>query len=216
MSTFNPDYAALMAAARCPRDPATLALAGVVALAPYRPAPYGAPIAGLDNTELAAMSARLFPTLSTPVQQADGVKTPVSSLDEFDDLLALLLDHRSDHDELSRWLAHAVATAAMADNHLWQDLGLPSRRELSLLMQAHFGSLKELNAGDMKWKKFLYRQLCERAGLTICRSPSCGECSDHPKCFGPEEAATDASSQSRITVVSNVDQQAADPGSLHI
>ncbi len=189
MRAPTPDYAALMAAARCPRDPATLALAGVIALAPYRRAPYAAPITGLDNAELAAMTARLFPTLSTPVQQAVGVKPPASSLDEFDDLLRLLLDHRGDHDELSRWLAHAVATAAMADNHLWQDLGLPSRRELSLLMQTHFGSLKELNAGDMKWKKFLYRQLCERAGLSICRSPSCGVCSDYRECFGPEEAA---------------------------
>jgi hypothetical protein len=52
-----------------------------------------------------------------------------------------------------KWLAHAVATAAMAGNHLWQELGLPSWRELSLLMQIHFSSLKELNAGDMKWKK---------------------------------------------------------------
>lgn len=75
----------------------------------------------------------------------------------------------------------------MADNHLWQDLGLPSRKELSLLMQTHFASLAKLNAGDMKWKKFLYRQLCEREGLTLCRSPSCGVCSDYPQCFDPEE-----------------------------
>ena len=75
----------------------------------------------------------------------------------------------------------------MADNHLWQDLGLPSRKELSLLMQTHFTGLAQRNSGDMKWKKFLYRQLCERAGLMVCRSPSCGVCSDYQACFGPEK-----------------------------
>ena len=188
MPAPTPDYAALMAAARCPDDPATLACAGVIALAASRRAPYDVPMAGLDSAALVALSARLFPGLSASVVWVDGPALPAGSLDEFDDLLALLLEYRSHQDELSEWLAHAVATAAMADNHLWQDLGLPSRRELSLLMQTHFASLAQRNAGDMKWKKFLYRQLCERAGLTICRSPSCGVCSDYPQCFGPEEA----------------------------
>jgi len=187
MSVQGHGYADLMAAARCPGDPATLAFAGVIALAASRRAPYNVAIAGLDNTALVALQARLFPTLASPALLAASAPPPASRLDEFDDLLALLLDHRSHQDELSHWLAHAVATAAMADNHLWQDLGLPSRRELSLLMQTHFASLAQLNAGDMKWKKFLYRQLCERAGLTVCRSPSCGVCSDYAQCFGPEE-----------------------------
>ena len=84
------------------------------------------------------------------MKQADDVKQPSSSLNEFDDLLAMLREHRSDHDELSRWLAHAVATVATANNHFWQDLGLSSGRELSLLMQVHFGNMKKLNASDMK------------------------------------------------------------------
>ena len=202
MRAPTPDYAALMAAARCPGDPATLAFAGVIALAASRPAPYDVPMAGLDRAALEALSARLFPGLSASVVWADGPAPPAGSLDEFDDLLALLLAHRSHRDELSHWLAHALATAAMAEHHLWQDLGLPSRRELSLLMQTYFSSLAQRNAGDMKWKKFLYRQLCEREGLTLCRSPSCGVCSDYPQCFGPEEApaAHGAVSSSRALV----------------
>jgi nitrogen fixation protein NifQ len=182
-------YAELMAAARYPSDPATLALAGVIALAPRRRAPYDVPVAGMDGVALAALQARIFPDLQTPLPFADCPPPAPSLLDEFDDLLALLLDHRSCLDEPSRWLAHAVATAAMANNHLWQDLGLPSRVELSALMQLHFTSLALRNTGDMKWKKFFYRQLCERAGLSICRSPSCGVCSDYLQCFGPEEEA---------------------------
>ncbi|WP_366930755.1 nitrogen fixation protein NifQ [Marinospirillum sp.] len=39
---------------------------------------------------------------------------------------------------------------------------------------------------DMKWKKFLYRQLCMDSGITYCRSPSCEACSDYAECFAPE------------------------------
>ncbi len=182
-------YAALMAAARYPGDPVTLALAGVIALAPRRRAPYDVPIAGLDGAELAALKERIFPALQSALPFAARALPAESSLDEFDDLVDLLLEHRTYPDDQSRWLARAIATAAMADNHLWQDLGLPSRGQLSWLMQAHFTSLALRNSGDMKWKKFFYRQLCERAGLTVCRSPSCGVCSDYQHCFGPEEAA---------------------------
>ena len=190
MSRHAHGQAALLAAARNPHDPVTLAFAGVIALAPRRSAPYNVSIAGLDSAALAALQAHSFPALQTPLLCTDSVLATQLCLEEFDDLVGLLLDHRTYLDEPSRWLAHAIATAAMADNHLWQDLGLSHRAELSRLMQAHFTSLAQLNAGDMKWKKFLYRQLCERAGLTICRSPSCGVCSDYAQCFGPEDALT--------------------------
>ena len=89
---------------------------------------------------------------------------------------------------METWLAHTIATAAMGENHLWQDMGLPSRKVLSALMQKHFPSLAALNDKDMKWKKFFYRQLCESAGVLICKSPHCAECCDYRICFGPEEA----------------------------
>jgi hypothetical protein len=43
----------------------------------------------------------------------------------------------------------------------------------------------------MKWKKFLYKQLCEAEGLYLCRAPSCSVCVDHPLCYGSEELAID-------------------------
>jgi nitrogen fixation protein NifQ len=39
----------------------------------------------------------------------------------------------------------------------------------------------------MKWKKFFYKQLCLREGLTLCKAPSCDVCSDYALCFGAEE-----------------------------
>ena len=106
--------------------------------------------------------------------------------DEFDELFELLVDTAAPLDQMSIWLAAAIATAAQRDNHLWQDMGLPSRRELNAILRQRFPTLAALNVGDMKWKKFFYRQLCERAGVPICKSPSCGVCVDHSVCFGPE------------------------------
>jgi nitrogen fixation protein NifQ len=109
------------------------------------------------------------------------------ALDEFPDLLQLLLDHCTVTDEHHRTIAHLVVTACMGGDHLWQDLGLPDRGALSALLSHHFTALAAKNTGDMKWKKFFYKQLCEREGLNACRAPSCAACCDYARCFGPED-----------------------------
>ncbi len=181
----------LLSFARYPHLPETLALAGTMALAPHRRGPWRSPVAGLGRNELDSLlvtyfpgAAPLRPLLHIWREQAEAEARP--EIDEFDDLVALLLAHRTTDSPDSRWLAHAIATASMADQHLWQDLGLPSRVELNALMETRFTALKRKNAGDMKWKKFFYRQLCEAAEVPICKSPSCAECCDYPVCFGPE------------------------------
>jgi nitrogen fixation protein NifQ len=113
--------------------------------------------------------------------------------DEVDDLLGLLMDHaESDPPQgptgLRRAVAEAIAQASLGDNHLWQDLQLASRAELSALFERHFPRLAARNTQNMKWKKFLYKQLCEREALFVCKSPSCAVCSDHAQCFGPESS----------------------------
>lgn len=194
MNTPYPDIAPLLLAATpLPATPTLLALAGTMALAPQRRGPWRAPIAGLAGAELKTLVSQHFPAATDllPLLHAwrrEGKHAAHNRIDEFDDLLALLLENRNQPGPESRWLAHAIATASMADNHLWQDLGLPSRAELNALMQTHFTPLKDKNVGDMKWKKFFYRQLCERAGVPICKAPSCGVCIDQPLCFGPESA----------------------------
>jgi nitrogen fixation protein NifQ len=39
----------------------------------------------------------------------------------------------------------------------------------------------------MKWKKFLYRQLCLEEGIYVCRAPSCDVCRDYDLCFARED-----------------------------
>lgn len=84
------------------------------------------------------------------------------------------------------WMAGIIAAGCMGSNHLWQDLGLLQRAELSFLMAQNFPALANQNVRDMKWKRFLYKQLCEAEGIYTCRSPSCEVCVDYHACFGPE------------------------------
>jgi nitrogen fixation protein NifQ len=107
--------------------------------------------------------------------------------DERSELIALMTEHRAGVDESERWMATIVATACLGNDHLWQDLGLRSRSHLSHLMRYNFPTLAAKNDRDMKWKKFLYKQLCLKEGIYTCRAPSCAVCVDYDACFGPEE-----------------------------
>ena len=57
---------------------------------------------------------------------------------------------------------------------------------LTRLMSANFPALAAKNDRDMKWKKFLYRQVCEREGIHVCPAPACQVCVDYAKCFATE------------------------------
>jgi nitrogen fixation protein NifQ len=110
----------------------------------------------------------------------------VAETPERQDLVSLLLAHRAARFPSEIWLAFIVATACAGSNHLWQDLGLANRDELSRLLYNAFPAFARQNTGDMKWKKFLYRFYCARDGIYVCPSPSCGECIDYAQCFAPE------------------------------
>ncbi|MDO8608036.1 MAG: nitrogen fixation protein NifQ [Phaeospirillum sp.] len=140
---------------------------------------------GLSPEDLAALIGRYFPHspgLLSGLSRRDDPLAP-----EEPDLRALLLDFRT-HGLLEEvWLAHIIARRSLGSNHLWQDLGLTGRDDLSRLMRRHFLGLAELNHRDMKWKKFFYRELCQREGVVICKSPNCEVCTDAALCFGAED-----------------------------
>ena len=137
---------------------------------------------GLPPDSFEALWQDYFP--GDPLQLQHG---PGEDMVELDDLLQLLLEYRAGVYASEAWLAHIVAYSCCGRNHLWQDLGLANRGELSLLMNTAFPALAALNVGDMKWKKFIYRHYCAREGIYVCPAPSCGECSDYSKCFAKEE-----------------------------
>lgn len=106
---------------------------------------------------------------------------------EWEDLVNLLREYRAGNDTSEEIVAQIIATACMGLDHLWQDLGLWSRQELGEVLALNFPELAARNNKNMKWKKFLYKQLCERDDTFVCRAPSCDVCADYQLCFGPEE-----------------------------
>ncbi|CAL1240571.1 nitrogen fixation protein NifQ [Candidatus Methylocalor cossyra] len=187
-----PCYDPLLAHARDAGDPLTLAFAAAAAMARSSARLVGRPAFGLDGDEYAALLERYFPGAQaaglTPAGRAT-LAHPARRVetDEFDDLVRLLLEYRADDSRECRWLAYAIAACCMGDDHLWQDLGLPNRQALSDLLARWFPGLFARNTGGMRWKKFFYKQLCERDGAFVCRSPSCAVCVEYSNCFGPEE-----------------------------
>lgn len=173
---------ALPAAAEVANDPNRPLLASIVA---GQALALGVlpPDLGLGASRHAALLAACFPGAGVLIAPAP---RPAARLPEFDELQKLLLDHRAGERDSELLVADILATACIGMDHLWQDLGFASRDELSKLMWINFPALARANTGDMKWKKFLYRQFCAREGIYVCPAPSCGVCADHTKCFGPE------------------------------
>lgn len=108
-------------------------------------------------------------------------------IDEWRDIKILLTAHRNGCCQSEIWLAEIIAAGCLGGEHLWRDLGLNNRQELSRLLLDNFYSLAASNSKDMKWKKYFYKQLCEQEGGYVCRAPSCGECAAYSDCFGPED-----------------------------
>ena len=143
---------------------------------------------GLESADFDTLLARHFPGASRPIIPPRPAPRWDSRLaEELGELISLLQLYRAGRDESERWLSVIVATGCMSNDHLWEDLGLWSRRDLSELMQRNFPTLAAKNDHDMKWKKFLYKQLCIQEGVYLCRAPSCAVCCDYSQCFGPEE-----------------------------
>ncbi len=136
---------------------------------------------GLGAACFAQLCADYFPGVELPQISNTPEKIP-----EWADLQKLLLDHRAREFRSELLMANIVASACAGRDHLWQDLGFASRDELTRLMWINFPGLARANTGDMKWKKFLYRQFCSSEGIYVCPAPSCGVCKDYAKCFGPE------------------------------
>lgn len=107
--------------------------------------------------------------------------------EEWTELRDLLLQHRAGQHPLESAMADIVAAGCLGGDHLWRDLGLESRQQLSELLTLNFPDLALKNNKDMKWKKFFYKQLCEQEGGYVCRAPSCEECAAYDDCFGNEE-----------------------------
>lgn len=141
---------------------------------------------GLGEKGYRSMMAYHFPGFDAHALTQRAQAMDPERQDEMDDLKKLLLVNRSGISSSETWMADILVAGCMASDHMWQDLGLWQRADLSWLMMTCFRPLAKRNDRDMKWKKFLYKQLCETEGIYTCRSPSCEVCVDYANCFGSE------------------------------
>jgi len=142
---------------------------------------------GLGAVQFAELTAYFFPDQVFSFNPSSCAQLDDSRMLEKDDLVRLLKQYAKPHNPETDWIIAIIVAGCLGNDHLWQDLGLWSRSQLSALLHYNFPDLAAKNSNDMKWKKFLYKQLCEAEGLYLCRAPSCSVCIDHPKCYGSEE-----------------------------
>jgi nitrogen fixation protein NifQ len=160
-----------------------LALTGMVALAAVEVAIHDGAMTGrlgLSHADLVALLRLLGCAMPVPADAPDHFAD-----DEEQAVVDLLRDELESASPIGRFLPAIIARRAMEPNHLWEDLGLARRCDLSALMQRHFPQLAARNPG-MRWKRFLYRSLCERQGFVACAAPSCAQCDEFSVCFGEE------------------------------
>lgn len=141
---------------------------------------------GLGAVDYKALLGLHFPQLEkTELILADR-KNTLQRDDERHEVYKLLISYRAGHSVSEAWMAKIVAQACQGQDHLWQDMGLWSRGQLSELLQTNFPLFAKKNTQNMKWKKFIYKQLCLTEGIYVCRAPSCEVCDDYDDCFGDE------------------------------
>ena len=102
---------------------------------------------------------------------------------ELEELEKLLIESLNPDITFGSEMVAVLASACLGSQHLWRDLGMPERPRLTALFRDYFPLLHAKNVNNMRWKRFLYRQLCENGGDYVCRSPSCEECASYSECF---------------------------------
>ena len=80
-------------------------------------------------------------------------------------------------------LATIIAHACLRPDHLWRDLGLAGRDDVTRALHRYFPGLPERNTGDMRWKKFLAYDLAVTRGETPQPAPGCPGCEEYARCF---------------------------------
>lgn len=147
---------------------------------------------GLDDNDLSAILEDYFPGVDRALLVQYSKPTAERSAERNRELLAILLSHlpiesgnRKLHNSVR--LAHILAARAALPGHLWVAMGLFERQELTAAIRRHLPSLVVANHQNMRWKRYLFKQVCDRNGGMMCKAPNCGVCSDYELCFAVDD-----------------------------
>ncbi len=107
---------------------------------------------------------------------------------EEEEFRAFFIENGTNKTRIEVWLAYILVRRILEPHHLWQALGVRSRQVLSDTLYKHFEPLASKNTQGMRWKKFFYREMCQKVvGNIVCKSPICDVCPDYKECFAPED-----------------------------
>lgn len=187
VSTGDPTYRTLMASANlngCTMEDRHLFACLLAVAGSEAPATHEA--LGLSAEQLKNLVRRYFPLSGW---QPHPRKTDAVLPDINPQVRDLLRGHvpTSPDPEGAGWLADILAARAAQPGHLWVAMGLLERPQLSAAIGRLLPTLLAANDKGMRWKRFLFKQVCDLNGGTMCKSPVCGDCSDYALCFAPEE-----------------------------
>ncbi|KNE23824.1 NifQ family protein [Achromobacter spanius] len=99
-------------------------------------------------------------------------------------LVRVLLEaYRAPDTPTTPWVTGVLVHACLRPDHLWRDLGLSGREDLTFVLARHYPGLVMRNARNLRWKQFLAYSACEHAGLPPSAAPGCFQCEDHGACY---------------------------------
>lgn len=146
---------------------------------------------GLTDSDVETLLRTFFPAVGPDLLADRQGARPISPPEINEEVLSLLLEHVPTTQDPQRisvatYLCHILAARAAHPGHLWVAMGLFDRTELTAAIRRHLPTLATANNQNMRWKRYLYKQVCDRNGGTLCKAPSCGACSDYFLCFADD------------------------------
>lgn len=151
------------------------------------------PLLGLAPAQLDALFARHFPWSTLHREATNAVLPPLLDAGHAGFVAALrtlLLEHAATQPlaDDAYCVASIVAHACLRPDHLWRDLGLDGRDDVTRMLTRYFPSLIARNTEGLRWKKFLARELAYAQGTEPGPAPGCPACEDFGFCFADAAA----------------------------
>lgn len=164
----------------------------LIAVAAQESANLAVPL-GLGQSDLDSLLVMFFPDQSRDIldNHLSSTTQPLEKCNS--EVLSILLNHVPTGKDLnqtfvSQCLARIIAARTTLAGHLWVAMGLTERPQLTAAIRRHLPTLAKANNQNMRWKRYLYKQVCDLNGGVMCKAPNCGVCSDYHLCFTEEDA----------------------------
>jgi nitrogen fixation protein NifQ len=161
--------------------------AGLLTLATQENKTFAATL-GLKTSDIDKIFAIYFPNFDPDVarENIDGNSSEARDINQ--DVLNILLSHiardqSGQRAHISEMLCRIIAARAAEPGHLWVAMGFLERPQLTSAICRHLPTLALANDKGMRWKRYLFKQVCDMNGGVMCKSPNCGDCSDYHLCF---------------------------------